>query len=148
MVPVVVEVALINGQMPLQHHVLLLQGVHTLRLLEELDLSLVLLAGDLLELQAHEVELLLQEVDLAMLPVNQLLLARQIDLHRALLLLHERKRQHVLMLEFASQWVIQARGRRRGKLRLRRDLVKLTAFLPRHGHFVQVQTWGDRKSVV
>ena len=61
----------------------------------------MLLASQLLKLLRHQIELLLEKVDLAVLSVNQLLLAAQIDLHGALLLFHQGHRQHVLILPHA-----------------------------------------------
>ena len=75
--------------MALEHGILLLQGIHALRLLKQLDIRAMLLTGNLLELLAHQVELLLEQVDLAVLSIDQLLLAAQIDLHSTLLLLHQ-----------------------------------------------------------
>ena len=91
-----IQIALLHLEVALEHRVFLLQSVRCLRLLEQLHLRHVLLVSKRFELLTHQVHLLLQKEDLAVLSINQMLFPAQIDLQRTLLLLQKRDTQHVL----------------------------------------------------
>lgn len=70
-----VKIVLLHTHVAFEHRIFFFQAVQALSLFEQLDIADVPLSCKFFELLTHQVQLLLQQVNLTLLPFYQILLA-------------------------------------------------------------------------